>query len=125
MTSQASIQVPSAETLRSYETLGNIGILLLVLFVFITIGWFVGNTVLSWGKEFGGKVLDQLTRQTLALENVKQSNASMEINQARLHERLDNLFRCPWKACPLRPTDHIPQDQMVPHIKSLNSTHQP
>jgi hypothetical protein len=124
MTQQATIQVPSADTLRSYETLGNIGILLLVLFVFLVVGYFVGNTVLSWGKEFGGKVLDQLTRQTLALENVKQSNASMEINQARLHERLDNLFRCPWKACPLRPTDHIPHDQIVPQLKALNSSPQ-
>jgi len=95
--------LPSAETFHSYEKLGSVGILLLILFV----GLLVGGKVFGWLKEFGQQVLAQLGKQTLALENVKQSNASMEVNQSRLHERLDALFRCPARPCPLRPTDHV------------------
>lgn len=95
--------IPSAQTFQNYERLGNVGILLLVLFVLLL----VGAKVFGWVKEFGQQVLSQLGKQTMALENVKHSNASMEVNQSRLHERLDSLFRCPARPCPLRPTDHV------------------
>lgn len=95
--------IPTAHTFKTYEQLGNVGILLLILFVFLL----VGAKVFGWLKEFGQQVLAQLGKQTMALENVKHSNASMEINQTRLHERLDSLFRCPARPCPLRPTDHV------------------
>lgn len=97
--------IPSAESLQRYEKLGIIAILLLVLFI----GLGVGAMVFGWVKEFGLKVLDQLTKQTLALENVKQSNASMEVGQARLHARLDENMRCPMRPCPMRPSDNLSQ----------------
>lgn len=103
--------IPPAEVFQSYEKLGIIGILLLLMFV----GLLVGKTVFGWIKEYGGKVMDQLIKQTLALENVKNSNASMEINQARLHERMDAVLRCPARPCPLRPSDHLPYFKPTPH----------
>ena len=95
--------LPTAKTFADYEKLSVVGILLLVLFV----GLLVSNRIFGWVKEYGLKVLDQLNKQTMALENVKQSNASMELGQSRLHARLDDLLRCPARPCPLRPTDHV------------------
>jgi len=95
--------IPNAQTFASYEKLGSVGILLVVLFVMLV----MSNRIFGWVKEFGTNVLTQLQKQTIALENVKQSNASMEINQSRMHERMDKWFRCPARPCPLRPTDHV------------------
>lgn len=112
-----SFALPSAETLHSYEKLGIVGILLLVMLIgLMLVTWVfhkVFGKVFGWVKEFGGNVLEQLNKQTLALENVKQSNASMEINQARLHERLDTNLRCPLRPCPMRPTDHVEAPQSI------------
>lgn len=99
----ADALIPNAQTFASYEKLGIVGILLVVLFVMLV----MGNRIFGWIKEFGSNVLSQLAKQTVALENVKQSNASMEINQVRMHERFDMLLRCPAHPCPLRPTDHV------------------
>jgi hypothetical protein len=95
--------LPTSQTFAGYEKLGIVGILLVVLFV----GLLMSNRIFGWIKEFGGNVLTQLGKQTVALENVKQSNASMEIGQLRMHERMDMLLRCPAHPCPLRPTDHV------------------
>lgn len=100
--------IPSASEIANYEKLGIVGILLLVLLIFLAVGLKVGSNIFGWIREFGGKVLDQLNKQTLALENVKQSNASMEVGQTRLHERMDHVLRCPARPCPLRPSDNIP-----------------
>lgn len=101
--------IPSAETIHGYEKLGIVGILLLVLIILLWVVLNVGSKIFGWVKEFGLKVLDQLNKQTLALENVKQSNASMEVGQARLHARIDDTLRCPAPGCPLRPSNHLPQ----------------
>lgn len=104
--------IPSAETFMSYERLGIVGILLLVLLIALM----VGNRVFGWVKEYGTKVLEQLNKQTMALENVKQSNASMEVGQMRLHARMDDILRCPARPCPLRPSDHLPHHK----VRELN-----
>ncbi len=100
--------LPTAETIAGYEKLGIVGILLLVLVIVLWASLKVGINIFGWVKEFGIKVLDQLNKQTMALENVKQSNASMEIGQTRLHARMDDVLRCPARPCPLRPSDNIP-----------------
>ena len=89
--------------MHAYDKLGAVAALVLVLFILMI----MGNRIFGWVKEFGVSVLEQLGKQTVALENVKQSNASMEINQVRLHERMDTILRCPARPCPLRPSDHL------------------
>ncbi len=101
--------IPSPETLQQFEKLGIVGILLLVQFTALGLAVYVGNKVFGWMKAHGEQVLEQLSKQTVALENVKQSNASMEVGQSRLNERWDRLFICPARPCPMRPSDHILQ----------------
>lgn len=101
---------PSADSFHSYEQLGIVGILLLVLLAGIMIFLWVAMKVIWLSKAFVqalGKMSD--AHLTAARETVSVLSG-ISGNQDRLvdlvtehHHRLDDLLSCPTPECPAKP----------------------
>lgn len=110
------MSIPDASTFHSYEQLGIVGILLLVLLFGIAIFLWAARKAIWVAREFVGA----LGRMSDAHLNTSKETVSvlttLSGNQDRLvdivtehHHRIDDLLSCPVKECPAKPrkmTDH-------------------
>ncbi len=94
--------LPDAQTIKSYQDLGNTGILLLVL-VAVTVAWNRSNNRnFAWVKDFGAKHLHAMDDQTKAM--VRNEGALREQIQSSddLRSTVLQTLSCSAKVCPAR-----------------------
>ncbi len=90
--------IPSAETVASYERLGIVGILLLLLFV----GLIVARSIMKFVKEL---IADQKELTAASVQAITKSTDAVEAlrdSADTLHRRLDETLSCPKRECPIR-----------------------
>lgn len=104
------MNIPDASTFHSYEQLGIVGILLLVLLFGIAIFHWFARKAIFVAKEFVGALGRMSDAYLTTSKETVSVLASLSGNQDQLiaivtehHRRIDDLLSCPAQECPAKP----------------------